>query len=144
MDAERALQGAVLGRLKAEPALAALLGTPRRVWDQPPGPDADGDGPVEPYVVFTRSETRPLNADGGGLEHRLTLTAVSRFGGAEEAKAVVAGVRASLDGLGGGAAVELDGSRLVDLRVTYTDVFRASDLRRTYGVVRVRAVTDLP
>ena len=131
MDAERALQGAVLAWLRANAGVAAVLGG--RVWDQPP---AD---PVWPHLTFTRSETRPLRADGGGLEHRLTLTCVSKFGGSEEAKAVVGAVRAALDGAG----LNLGGDwRCVDVRTTYADVFRASDGRRTYGVVRVRAVTE--
>ena len=131
MDAERALQGAVLARLRADSGVAAVVG--RRVWDRPP---AD---PGWPYLTFTRAETRPLRADGGGLEHRLTLTCVSKFGGSEEAKAAVGSVRAALDGAGLSLA---GGWRCVDARVTYADVFRASDGRRTYGVLRVRAVTE--
>jgi hypothetical protein len=129
-DPERALQGAILQRLRAEPALQALVGA--RVWDQPPAEA------THPYVVFGRAETRPVNADGGGFEHRLSLNCVSRYGGAEEAKTVVGRVRACLDG----AALAPAGWRCVDLRVTYVEVFRSVDLRTTYGVVRVRAVVE--
>ena len=131
-DPERAVQGAILQRLKDEAALRPLLGTSPRVFDQAPAEA------VHPYLVFGRAETRPLNAEGGGFEHRLSLNCVSRYGGAEEAKAVVGLVRTCLDG----AALAMSGWRCVDLRVTYADVFRASDVRTTYGVVRVRAVVE--
>ncbi len=137
MDPERALQKAVLARLKADAGLAALLGSPRRVWDEPP---ESLEGYEYPHLVFGRAETRPVGAEGCGYEHRLTLTCVSRYGGSEEAKDVVARVRASLDG----AAPALEGGwRCVALNVTYTDVYRGADLRSTYGVVRVRAVVEV-
>ena len=41
-----------------------------------------------------------------------------------------------------GADLALDGWRLVNLRVTYADVFRAADGRTVQGVLRVRAVTE--
>lgn len=133
LDADRALQGALIGKLKADAALIALLGSPARVHDQPPGDR------VWPYLMLGRSETRPFGGTGGeGLEHAVTLTAVSMFGGSEEAKAVIAAVRACLHN----ADLVLDGHRLVNLRVTYCDVFKAADWRFTYGVARLRAVTE--
>ena len=63
---------------------------------------------------------------------------MSVFGGSEEAKAVMALVRLSLHG----AALSLDGHRLINLRVTYADLFKAADWRSTYGVLRLRAVTE--
>jgi len=133
LDPERALQLALLTKLRANGALTALLGNPPRVHDEPP---AD---PVYPYVSLGRSETRPWGGlDGEGLEHVLSLTIVSVFGGSEEAKAVMALVRLSLHG----AALSLDGHRLINLRVTYADLFKAADWRSTFGVLRLRAVTE--
>ncbi|MEY4248438.1 MAG: hypothetical protein RJA87_71 [Pseudomonadota bacterium] len=133
LDPERALQQALLTQLKANADLALLLGNPLRVYDEPP---ADI---VYPYVSLGRSETRPWGGlDGEGLEHVLSLTVVSVFGGSEEAKAVMALVRLSLHG----AALSLDGHRLINLRVTYADLFKAADWRSTYGVLRLRAVTE--
>lgn len=111
---------------------AARAGQPARIWDQAP------EDPGFPHLLIGRSESRPVAADGCGIEHRLTLSCASRFGGTEEAKAVCAAVRAALDG----AAVEADGVRTVSLAVTFSDVFRTSDTRRTWGVMRVRAVTE--
>ena len=133
LDPERALQQALLTKLRGNGDLTALLGNPPRVYDEPP---ADL---VYPYVSLGRSETRPWGGlDGEGLEHVLNLTVVSVFGGSEEAKAVMALVRLSLHG----AALSLDGHRLINLRVTYADLFKAADWRSTFGVLRLRAVTE--
>lgn len=129
-DHESALQKAVVGALKADPALSALI--QGRVYDQAP------EGALCPYLALGRCESRPVAADGGGVEQRLTLTGVSRFAASEEAKAVAAAVRACLHE----AVLEADGVRTATLRATFADVFRAGDGRRTYAVVRLRAVTE--
>lgn len=131
-DHESALQKALIARLKADATMQALLGDPARIWDEPP------TEPVWPYMTVGRSESRPTNADGGAVEHRLSLTCISRFGGTEEARAVAAAARARLHE----ATLEADGVRTVNLRVTFTDVFRAPDLKRTYAIIRLRAVTE--
>ena len=69
----------------------------------------------------------------------MTLTCVSKVAGAEEARAVVAAVRERLRD----AVLEADGVRTVTVRVTFADVFRTADFRRTYAVMRVRAVGAL-
>lgn len=133
MSPDLALHKALLDHLRADAALTALLGDPPRIHDEPP---AQADYPL---LLFGRAETRPWGGlDGEGLEHALTLTCLSRFDGAEEAKAVVAAVRARLHD----AALTLDGHRLVNLRATYCDVFRAAGGRPVVGVVRIRAVTE--
>ena len=130
MSHERALQKALIGHLRGDASLSSLLGG--RIWDAAP------DDPDHPHLVIARSESRPTPADGGGVEHVLTLRAVSRFRGAEEAKAVVAAVRARL----ADAALEADGVRTVDIRVRFADVWPSPAGHRTYAVMRVRAVTE--
>ena len=133
MSPDLALHRALLDHLRADPDLVPLLGDPPRVHDQTP---AD---PVYPLVLFGRAETRPWGGvDGEGIEHALTLTCLSRFDGAEEAKAIVAALRARLHN----ADLTLEGHRLVNLRVTYGDVFRAPDGKPVVGVARLRAVTE--
>jgi hypothetical protein len=128
---ELALQKAVLAALRADASLTALLSG--RIYDEPP------PSPIHPYVTLGRAETRPWGGvEAEGVEHGLTLTCVSRFGGAEEAKAVVAALRAALHG----ASLSLEDHRLVNLRASFADVFRASDWRSTFGVLRLRAVTE--
>lgn len=129
-DHESALQKALVAALKADAAVDALLGG--RVWDQAP------EGAGFPHLLVGRCESRPLDADGGGVEQALTLTAVSRFAGTEEAKAISAAVRARLHE----ATLEADGVRTVSLRVVWSDVARSGDGRRTWAVVRLRAVTE--
>ena len=130
-DPERALSAALLARLRADPGVAADVAT--RVYDQPP-PD-----PVHPYLHLGRVETRPIGGDASeGVELVATITCVSRFGGKEEAARVGAAIRAALHD----AALTLQDQRLVNLRVAFQDVFRASDWRSTYGVTRLRAVVE--
>lgn len=129
---ELALQKALIAHLKSDAGVQALLGEPARVWDAPP------DRPAFPHLLIGRSESRPVRADGGGVEHALTLTVVSRFRGTEEAKAVLAAVRLRLTNAG----LEADGVRTVSLRVAFADVFPGADGARTFAVLRVRAVTE--
>ncbi len=79
-----------------------------------------------------------MTADECGVEHSLTLTCASTFGGTEEAKAVSAAVRARLFE----AALAADGVRTISLRVVFADVFRSPGLKRTWAVLRVRAITE--
>lgn len=129
---ELALQKALIAHLKADAAVQALLGEPARIWDAAP---ADG---TFPHLLIGRCESRPLRADGGGVEQALTLTVVSRFRGTEEAKAVLAAVRVALNE----ATLEADGVRTLSLRVSFADVFPSADGARTFAVLRVRAVTE--
>ena len=129
---ELALQKALIAHLKADAAVQALLGEPARIWDSAP-PDA-----AFPHLLIGRCESRPVAADGGGVEQALTLTVVSRFRGTEEAKAVLAAVRLALNDV----ALEADGVRTVSLRVAFADVFPSADGARTFAVLRVRAVTE--
>ena len=89
--AESALCDAVADHLRAEPALAPWLGDPARVYGEPPAQ------PTYPYVTVSRTQSRPLKADGGGFEHLLTLTCAVQYGGVPEARALTAAVRAALD-----------------------------------------------
>ena len=131
-DHESALQKALIAHLRADTAMRALLGEPARVWDEAPA------GALWPWLAVGRSGSRPVAADGCGVEHTLSLRCASRFAGTEEAKAVLAAVRAALHE----ATLEADGIRTVSIRATYADVFRSADQKRVWGVVRVRAVTE--
>lgn len=125
---ELALQKALIAHLKADAAVQALLGEPARIWDSPPADTAF------PHLLIGRCESRPVAADGGGVEQALTLTVVSRFRGTEEAKAV----RSALNE----AVLEADGVRTVSLWVSFADVFPGANGARTFAVLRVRAVTE--
>ena len=127
---EAALQTALIARLRADDALDALTGG--RIWDGEPAKR------VFPYVTVSRVESRPVRADGGGVEQVLTLTGHSRFEGLEETRAISAAIRAALYD----ADLTAEGVRVVNPRVTFADVFGSPEGRRSHAVVRVRAVTE--
>lgn len=129
---ELALQKALIAHLRADSTVQALLGEPARIHDAAPAE------PIFPHLLIGRSESRSVAADGGGMEHALTLTAVSRFRGSEEAKAVLAAVRLRL----AEAELEADGVRTISLRVVFADVYPSADGARIFAVLRVRAVTE--
>jgi hypothetical protein len=127
---DSALAAALVVALKGASAVTALVA--QRVHADPPR------YPTYPCVSLSRQESRPFGPDADGLEHLVTVTCASKFGGPEEARAVTAAVRAALHN----AALGVVGRRLVTLRVTYADVFRAADRELSLGVLRVRAVTE--
>ena len=134
-DPDRALVAALASALINAPLLAALTGS--AVYDEPPAQ------PAYPCLQIGRTESRPVGGrapDGqdGALEHVLTLTALSRFDGSEEARAIAAAVRATLHN----AALPLDGWGLVSLRVVYVDICRGADGHTVMGLIRLRAVTE--
>lgn len=125
------LQAALLAYLRGAASLAVWLGSPARVYDQPPA------GVVYPYVSFGRVSAQSIGGIGAEVtEQVINLMCVSRFDGSEEAKAMAAELRVLLDG------ADLEVAGLVSLRVSYVDVFRAADQRTTYALVRLRAVTE--
>ncbi|MEI9964540.1 MAG: DUF3168 domain-containing protein [Caulobacteraceae bacterium] len=133
LDAERALQEAILDRLRGEASLQPMLGTPPRVYDEPP-PD-----PIYPYVPDRPRRDAALGRAGRrGGRARLHPDRGLPLRRAEEAKAIVAQARALLHD----AELTLQDNLLINLRATYADVFRAADWRSTYGVLRLRAVTE--
>jgi hypothetical protein len=130
IDHESLLQAGLIAWLKADAALTALVG--QRVWDRAP------EAAACPHLLIGEGSSRPLAADVGAVEHRLTLVCVSRFAGTEEARAVVAAARARLHE----AAVSVVGLRIVSLRSTGAEMRRSGDGARTYGRLSLRVVTE--
>lgn len=128
MSAEAALARALADLLADAPALNAIVGG--RVHPAQPRLL------TYPCVSVGRIESRPLGEDL--LEHVVTVTCASRFGGPEEARAMTAAARLALHD----AAPPVEGRRLVSLRVRFCDVFAAADGELTLGVLRVRAVSE--
>ncbi len=83
---DQALADGLVAALKAAPAVTAILG--QRIYARSPRV------PTYPCLAVSRTESRVV--EGEVLEHLLTLTCVSKFGGPEEARAVVAAVRAAI------------------------------------------------
>jgi hypothetical protein len=128
---EAALEACVVARLKADAGVSALVGG--RVYDRAP------ERPTAPYLTVGRSETRPYAGTDDAVEQALTLTCVSRYGGPDEARAVVSAARAALHDARPAPA---DGWRAANLRVTYSDVFTGRMPLTTVGTLRLRAVME--
>lgn len=133
MSAANALQAAIHARLAADPACKAVLGDPVRLFDRTPAAAAF------PFATHHRIETRVSDSQGqDGAEHVVTLHVFSRHGGAQEARAGLDAMRASLHR----APLTPAGHRLVLLLATFSDVLRIDDGRTFQGVLRLKAVTE--
>jgi hypothetical protein len=125
-----ALQKAMLSRLAADPSVAALLGG-SGIYDDVP------QGTRPPYVSFGDIATRDWSTkDARAEEHFATLFVWSRERGRKQAYEIIAAIDAALDG----AALVLDGHRLVSLSTTFWTVAREGENYR--GIVRLRAATE--
>ena len=127
------VQAALIAYLRGQASLTAWLGDPVRVYDQLP------KRVMYPYVTFGRVRTQSIGGIGPEVtEQVVNLLCVSRYAGTGEVKAMAAELRALLDEV----ELGIEGQRLVSLRVAYVDVFRATDYRTIYGVVRLRVVSE--
>ncbi|WP_249729605.1 MULTISPECIES: DUF3168 domain-containing protein [unclassified Chelatococcus] len=127
-----ALRRAILGRLAADVDLTVILGG-ARIHDAVPRA-ASGV-----FVVFGEARCRDWSTmTDRGHEQDISLTVWSRPGGARPALAAAARIERLLHD----ASLPLAGHRLVNLRVTATEVRRdeRADLARV--TVRLRAVTE--
>jgi Protein of unknown function (DUF3168) len=127
-----ALRAAVHAALKADTALAAVLGG-ARVHDEVPRDAAF------PYVTLGDAGITDISTDDGEVhEHRLVLHAWSRQGGHKEAHVIAGALLSALDD----APLAPTGHRLVNLRFAMADIRRESDGRTYHAIVRFRAVTE--
>lgn len=128
------LQAALIAWLRGQGVLQTWLGDPVRFYDQLP------QAVEYPYVTFGRVTAQSIGGLGAEVtEQTLNLLCVSRHAGTEEVKAMAGALRELLDG----AELSVAGQHLVSLRVVFVDVFRAADNRTIYGVVRIRAVSEV-
>lgn len=127
-DPLAALVKAVVAAVSGDAAVRALCGDPVPVFDVAPR------GGAAPHLVIGRGR---WSEGAGGFDVELSLTAVSRFDGQEEARALAGAVRAALEG----RTMVADGlSGLASVRDV--EVFSGPERRHAYGVVRIRAVME--
>ena len=127
------LQKAIFAALSADATLAALIGDPPRIYDDPPG---------EAMLAYVQlgdgTESDWGTATGEGAEHQLAIHVWSRAGGRMEARAILAAIHGVLHG----AALSLDANRLINLRFVLSQVWRENDGETYHGMARYRAVTE--
>lgn len=127
-DPLAAMVKAVVAILSGDAAVKALCGDPVRVWGVAPR------GGAVPHLVIGGGRWREGAA---GFEVEMSLTAVSRFDGQEEARAIAGTVRNALSG----AVLSADGMT-GRAQVRGVEVFAGADRKHAYGVVRLRAVME--
>src|SRR5438874_11107225 len=124
-----ALQKAMRARLAGDALLVALIGG-ARVYDDVP------QGTSKPYVAFGDIATRDWSTkDSRGEEHFVTLHVWSDERGKKQAYEVIAAIDRVLDG----AALILEGHRLINLATTFWTVTREAPGELYCGLVRMRA-----
>ncbi len=127
------LKAALHVRLSSDLALIGLLGG-AKIYDETPR-DA-----ITPYLVFGDAVCRDNGtvSDSGHITE-LTLAAWSRQGGTREALVIANRAESLLDD----AEFELDGHRLIQCRVTSSDVRREAAKDLTRVLIRIRTVTEV-
>lgn len=127
-----ALRKAVKAALAAHAGLTAELGGPK-IYDEAPR------GTAAPYVTFGDGQWRDWStATERGGQQTLVLDVWTDHRGARKALAVAEQLAVALDG----AALVLDGHRLVDLRLDAMDTRREGAGRLARASLRFRATTE--
>ena len=129
-----ALRGAILARVQADAALAALMGGTVRFYDEPPRA-------AEPvYAVFGEASARDWSTDlDGGHEHAAAITVYASPGSVRDALLAAERIAALIDD----APLALAGHRLVNLRVTAIETGRDTESQLSLVTLRLRAVTEM-
>ena len=137
------LQKAIVARLKADANLIAAQGLTGEamVLDHVP------EGQAMPYTELEDGEAAEWDTgreEGGsmgyGMEHRLRFFQWSDYEGKKQAKACNRAIVESLRDCEN--SLNLDGHKVINMRVRLSYVLRDPDLQAYYGVVEIRAVTE--
>jgi len=127
-----ALRAAVQAVLVNDATLNTLLGGPQ-IYDETPA------NVTAPYVTFGEAKANDWSAGyDRGHEQIFSMNIWSRQGGDSEALGIAAQVAGLLDG----AALTLDGHRLVSIRVTAQDVGRPTKDGLRRARVTLMALTE--
>ena len=129
-----ALRGAILALCAADADLATLMGGEVCIYDEPPRA-------AEPvYAVFGDVRARDWStASDRGHEQDASIVVWAKEGSARSALLVAERLAVLLDG----AALVLDGHRLVNLRVSELDAARDPDTNLARLTLRLHAVTEV-
>lgn len=132
-DAECRVQKALMSALRVDADVRRIFGDPPRVYDD------ETRGPAYPFATLERHETRPANSAGvAGMEHTLSFSVSSRFGGRAYAKEALGALRAAIER----ADIRPEGLSIVLAFPTYGDVFRTRDRQAFRGILRVQIISE--
>ncbi len=133
INSDRLLAAALHAALAQSPAVAAVLGTPPRLYDDPP------EDPVFPYLTYGAGRSEDESADDAPMTaHTLTMHIWSRYGGRSEVFDLLHIVSSALKA----GQISAGEVRVSSLNIIYTDVFRTSDRRTLHGVLRLSIKTQ--
>ena len=125
---------AIHALLSEDLGVQAALGTPPRLYDNPP------EDPVFPYLTYGLMRSEDISADGAVMSaHTLTLHIWSRYGGRAQVMEVLAAVTSALQS----GELSLPDINLARAQVSYTDIFRAPDGLTLHGLIRFSLTTDI-
>jgi hypothetical protein len=128
------VQKSIVGALKSDVALIALLGG-ERIYDSVPRQAS------YPFVVYGQSIASDWSTSSErGDEHLLTLHVWTKSGGKRDVFRIMNEVRRVL----GEVELALTDHRLVNLRPISEDARLDEDGRTYHGLLRLRAVTEGP
>ena len=131
MNSAAELQKAIFEALGANATLAALVGT--RVFDHAPANAAF------PYITFGRTSVYDWSTGTeSGTEHLFTLHVWSKAKGKKEALEIMELARGTLHD----AALELEGHKLVNLRLEFSEARYDDRNEAHHGLLRFRAVVE--
>ncbi len=132
MNSATAIQVAMRDALLARAPLRTLLGGAHIFDEMPRGANA-------PYVSFTGIETRDWSvADQKAHEHFITIESTTNSRGRGAAQNIAEEIEATLDN----AILTLDGHKLINLRIIFTNVSRNSKTENFGLIQRFRAATE--
>ena len=125
---------AIHALLSEHMGVQAVLGTPPRLYDNPP------EDPVFPYLTYGPMRSEDISADGAVMSaHTLTLHIWSRYGGRAQVIEVLAAVTGALQS----GALSVPNINLARAQISYTDIFRAPDGLTLHGLIRFSLTTDI-
>ncbi len=131
MSSAAELQKAIFGALGANAGLTALIGT--RIFDHAPANVAF------PYITFGRTSVYDWSTGTeNGAEQLFTLHVWSKGKGKKEALEIMEIAREALHD----APLDLDGHRLVNMRLEFSEARYDDRNEAHHGLLRFRAVTE--
>lgn len=129
-----AMQTALAQAFQASVAMRTLIGNPVRFYDQ------RLEQVIFPYILVMSHQETPLIVGEGLSEAVMSLMVHSSQEASDEVKAIITQARLIIEGTESWPEVET--MRLTSFRLSFVDVFKSADRRKSFGLMRVRCVLE--